>query len=249
MEATPPNNNGNHMRPNLKEATRQAHAVAMKAIRARFEEWAAREYADALEADGSAVLGAREGKPWNKLKLGEYRSQALKAAWNIWLASATPEGSPNIYVGESVNTGYLDRFVDALELLCTARPDRDLCEEWLRHAPGSERLQDWAVDHTRANWGTGIGTIEAAEVMAENPEEGAGHEGFRQDFVPAREDSETESCEPEPVMALVGYFRKNGKHWDKLRGYPNPETLQTGWQPFYTPQAAETECSDALEVR
>jgi hypothetical protein len=232
------------MRPTLKSAARQAHAVALNAIRARFEEWAAREHADARDADGIAVLGARDGKPWNKLKLGEYRSPTLKSAWKIWLASATPEGSPNVYIGERMDTGYLDRFVDALEILCTARPDRDLCEQWLRHAPGSERLQDWAVDHTRANWGTGICVIEAAEVMAESPEEGMDHEGFRQDFIPDAEDSDMADCTPEPVMTLVGHFRKNGKRWDQLKGSPNPETLKTGWVPFFTPQATVPDGGD-----
>ncbi|HDR9106057.1 TPA: hypothetical protein QDB04_002914 [Burkholderia vietnamiensis] len=187
------------MRPTLKTATRQAHASAMKAIRARFEEWAAREYADALDADGLEVLGTRAGKPWSKLIRGEYVSPTLKSAWKIWLASATPEASPNVYVGEQEDTGYLDRFVDALELLCIARPDRDLCEQWLRHAPGSERLQDWTVDHVRANWGTGIGAIEAAEVMAESPEEGAGHEGYRSDFVPEPEDCDMTDGDPKQL--------------------------------------------------
>jgi hypothetical protein len=172
------------MRATSTTVTRQAHAIALNEIRTRFEAWVTREYADALEADGTPVLAARDGKPWNKLKLSDYRSPTLQSAWKIWLASATPEGSPNVRVGDPEDSGYLDRFVDALEILCTARPDRDRCERWLRHEPDSERLQDWAVDHTRANWGTGIGTIEAAEVMAENPEEGMNHEGFRNDFRP-----------------------------------------------------------------
>lgn len=39
-----------------------------------------------------------------------------------------------------------------------------------------------------------------------------------------------------PVVTLFGYFRKNGKRWDQLKGLPNPETLRTGWVPFFAPQ-------------
>lgn len=44
-----------------------------------------------------------------------------------------------------------------------------------------------------------------------------------------------------PVVTLFGYFRKNGKRWDKLKGLPNPETIKTGWVPFFAPQACVTE--------
>jgi hypothetical protein len=91
-------------------------------------------------------------------------------------------------VGERQATGYLERFADALEILCTERPPLELCELWLRHVePQGVLLQDWAINHTRANWGTGIGVLEAAEVLAETPEEGMDHEGYRADFRPEAE--------------------------------------------------------------
>jgi len=68
-------------------------------------------------------------------------------------------------------TEYVDRVVDTLALLCHGtKPPREMVEAWFRDE--SEDLQDWAVNHTAACWGTGIGTIEAAVAMADTPEEG-----------------------------------------------------------------------------
>jgi hypothetical protein len=45
-------------------------------------------------------------------------------------------------------------------------------------------------------------------------------------------------------MVLFGHFRKNGKRWDQLKGHPNPETLKTGWVPFYTRQEPVPDSDD-----
>lgn len=174
------------MRKSAKTILRDKVAPRLAAIRASFEAWAQKEFAGVLDGAGNEVLGACDGAPWNRLTRGKYANPIVQTAWKSWHESVTTDGngSPRLHVGETEATGYLTRFVDALEILCAARPDVAMCEQWLRHEPGSERLQDWVVDHTRANWGTGIGTIEAAEVMAENPEEGVNHEGFRNDFRP-----------------------------------------------------------------
>lgn len=37
---------------------------------------------------------------------------------------------------------------------------------------------------------------------------------------------------------LYGYFRKNGKHFDMLKGRPNVHTLSSGWVPLYTTKEA-----------
>jgi hypothetical protein len=174
------------MRPTVKANARKARDAAVKAIRARFEGWAPGHFANVSDLDGIEVLGERNGKPWNHLYRGVYASHALREAWVTWLASAATggNGTPNSFIGEEEATDYLVRFADALEIMCTARPDIALCEQWLRNTPEGDHLQDWAVDHMRANWGTGIGVLEAAETMAETPEEGMDHEGFRDDFRP-----------------------------------------------------------------
>lgn len=72
-------------------------------------------------------------------------------------------------------TRYLDRFIEALALLCGgAVPPRELAEQW--ELGTSEALQDWAVNHVAARWATGIGAIDAAQALANAPEEGIGHE-------------------------------------------------------------------------
>jgi hypothetical protein len=75
----------------------------------------------------------------------------------------------------SRNTLYIDRMMDALALLCGGKtPAREMVEAWEEHA--SEELQDWAVCNVVAPWATGIGTIEAAQALADTPEDGMGHQ-------------------------------------------------------------------------
>jgi hypothetical protein len=82
----------------------------------------------------------------------------------------------------STNTRYIDRVVEALTLLCAgAIPPREMVVAW--EDDSSEELQSWAINHVATPWGTGIGTIEAAQTMADTPEEGMGHE-YREDAFP-----------------------------------------------------------------
>lgn len=81
------------------------------------------------------------------------------------------------------NTKYLDRFIEALTLLCGGnQPPREMAHEW--ETGVGEDLQDWAASHTKLPWAQGIGTIEAAQLMADTPEEGMGHE-LRDDAYPS----------------------------------------------------------------
>ena len=80
----------------------------------------------------------------------------------------------------SHQTTYAQRFIAALALLCDSEPSQDLCEQWL--AGTSENLQEWVVSHVRAEWATGIGAIEAAQHLADNPNEGEEHVGFAADY-------------------------------------------------------------------
>jgi hypothetical protein len=73
------------------------------------------------------------------------------------------------------NTKYLDRLIEALTLLCGGKvPPREMVHAW--ESSDDEELQSWAACNTTLPWAMGIGTIEAAQVLADNPEEGMGHE-------------------------------------------------------------------------
>lgn len=77
-----------------------------------------------------------------------------------------------LLLGESqVPTRFVERVMDSLALLCHGeRPPRGMVEAWFRDE--SEELQDWALNHAAPYWATGIGTLEAAVMMADTPEEG-----------------------------------------------------------------------------
>lgn len=71
---------------------------------------------------------------------------------------------------------YADRFHGAMVALCGASPGvitRQLCDDWLSHR--SEELQDAVFDTPiakRLNWIQGIALIDAAQTLAQQPEEG-----------------------------------------------------------------------------
>jgi hypothetical protein len=73
-------------------------------------------------------------------------------------------------------TTHLKRFGDAMALLCSGvRPSDELLSGWLDAEAEDNRLQTFAVDHG-PSWGQGIGLIDAALTLAEQPTEGVEHE-------------------------------------------------------------------------
>jgi len=70
-------------------------------------------------------------------------------------------------------TTYLQRFKDALALLCSKAVPDGMAEAWL--ANENESLQDFACSNTPLRWSQGIVVIDAAQLLADTPEEGYGH--------------------------------------------------------------------------
>lgn len=76
-------------------------------------------------------------------------------------------------------TTYLQRFREALAVMCGAMPPEDLCQEWLDGVSvnGADRLQNWVGSQVQLpGWAQCIGTIDAAMTWADQPEEGEDHE-------------------------------------------------------------------------
>lgn len=74
-----------------------------------------------------------------------------------------------------MTTSYLTRFGDAMERLCGgSRPNDELLRSWLDFKRGDDSLQEFAVEHGPA-WAQGIVVIEAAQLLADTPEEGVMH--------------------------------------------------------------------------
>ena len=71
-------------------------------------------------------------------------------------------------------TTYIQRFGDALQALCKGvRPSDKMMDDWLTHK--SEELQSFCCNNG-IYWAQGIGIIDAALVLVDNPTEGEDHE-------------------------------------------------------------------------
>lgn len=103
------------------------------------------------------------------------------------------ERKPRSYSGDAVPTTWMERFREAMAVMCGGKmPPLDLCEQWVRNEQvnGVDLLQEWVIDHAAVavSWHTGIGTIEAAQVWADSPEQGVGHEDREDAFPPESDD-------------------------------------------------------------
>lgn len=83
--------------------------------------------------------------------------------------------------GHSRPTSYIERFGDALTLLCGARPSDDLIKAWLLDEPDADLMQSFASEHG-PSWAQGLGILDAARAIADQPTEDEAHETF-EDFV------------------------------------------------------------------
>lgn len=63
-----------------------------------------------------------------------------------------------------------NRVAEVLSLLCIHAPSLSAVREWLFSE--DEYLQEFVIDYSRVGWAMGIGTIDAARILAEQVEEG-----------------------------------------------------------------------------
>lgn len=75
-------------------------------------------------------------------------------------------------------TTWMQRFVDALTIMCGAEPPLELCQEWVDNVEvnGAWRLQNWVgMQPATPSWAQCIVTIESAECWADTPVESEIH--------------------------------------------------------------------------
>lgn len=76
-------------------------------------------------------------------------------------------------------TTWMERFQHALGVMCGSLPPIEICQEWVDHVEvnGQHRLQNWIFSkgNRTPQWAQAIVTIDAAEIWAGEPEEGADH--------------------------------------------------------------------------
>lgn len=74
-------------------------------------------------------------------------------------------------------TTWVERFTEALTVLCGEPPPAGVVAAWFEPGSDSEELQNWAAAKCRMPWAQGIVVIDAAEVLADEPAEGDMHAG------------------------------------------------------------------------
>ena len=77
------------------------------------------------------------------------------------------------------HTTFVQRFTDAVAILCGSEPPAEFVDEWLRNVDvnGIHRLQEWVLNQDATPpWSQGIVVLDAAYLLAESPAEGLQHE-------------------------------------------------------------------------
>lgn len=72
-------------------------------------------------------------------------------------------------------TTFIQRFADAVELLCKKRPSDEIVNAWVERIDDDTRLQEFAIEHG-PDWAQGIAVLDAAHVLASQPTEDVDHE-------------------------------------------------------------------------
>lgn len=143
-------------------------------------------------------------------------------------------------------TTYAQRFSEAVALLCREMPPADMVAAWIDRSSDDHRLQDWACERA-PSWAQGIGLLDAAHVMADQPTEGVDHEPTPQQATPDLADgpaptasgwvetsappqrldwSDTQQATPEPVeykCRHCGVTTIEDEEGVTMHGLPAPE--------------------------
>lgn len=77
------------------------------------------------------------------------------------------------------STTWMERFRDALTIMCGAEPPLKFCEMWVKNEQDehcADPLQNWVgMQKTTPTWAQNIVTIDAAQVWADTPVEDQKH--------------------------------------------------------------------------
>ena len=105
-------------------------------------------------------------------------------------------------------TTYAERFTHAVSVLCGAQPPADMVAEWLENIDvnGEHRLQSWVLSQAATpSWAQGIVVLDAAHVLANDPEEGMEHEDRPPAAHPAVPDAMTSADIQEHIEYVAGW--------------------------------------------
>jgi hypothetical protein len=115
---------------------------------------------------------------------------AVINAWNLREVYFDANGEPSMHRDPPAqlarpvkpltgdHTTFVQRFTDAVAMMCGAEPPPEFVDEWLRKVEVNfvARLQEWVLCQDGApEWAQGVGVLDAAYLLADSPVEGLGH--------------------------------------------------------------------------
>jgi hypothetical protein len=215
--------------PRLQEVFRQFEALARMP---------AQPYR--TKRDGAQIKVFKPQRPEIEVRTNNQTEQSSHKELPV---SAVPKARAKA-APESRDTQYIDRVVEALALLCGGKiAPRELVVDWEENR--SEALQDWAADNGAARWGTGLGAIEAAQVLANAPQEGRGHQ-LREEAYP---EPEGDTVESQPANELAEKLsRAFGEEWTLSLSAAGNGSLETDQETIYFGCARELDDLSQAEL-
>jgi hypothetical protein len=133
-------------------------------------------------------------------------------------------------------TTYTERFTHAVAVLCGAQPPADMVAEWIANIDvnSEHRLQSWVLCQAATpSWAQGIVVLDAAHVLANDPEEGEGHE--------ERPPAQPAPVQPVKAMHIGWDYLDNGQ---MVATYAVPVKVQMAPDLYTTPPSAPVPLTD-----
>jgi hypothetical protein len=124
-------------------------------------------------------------------------------------------------------TTYAERFTHAVAVLCGAQPPADMVAEWIANVDvnGEHRLQGWVLSQAATpSWAQGIVVLDAAHVLANDPEEGAGHKD-RPPAAPTVQEPVVLTDELEALFTNIDHAISSGA-WNVQKGSQTWEVIE-----------------------
>jgi hypothetical protein len=149
-------------------------------------------------------------------------AKSKKAAAAPYAGDVCRECSAPAATRRAGKTTYAERFMQAIEVLCGGtQPPLGEVAAWLDKEADNHDLQEWVVNNKAVWWAQGIAVLDAAHVLADQPEEGEGHEDRLAARPPQAQPAAPSAEQGEALIKLVNEFGRVSDNVGRSRGSNN----------------------------